>query len=333
MPRLRSTLYGSKSILAAELSNNTKGNRFPFGSTLNLKAIGIDIGGTKISVAAIDVTGNILSKASFPTEPDAGFERAVGKMSNAIRELTQDLGWRLDEFCGIGIGCTGPVDTKRGTVHNPYTLPTWDNGNLITSFEDRLGIRVRLENDADAAALGEFHFGSGKGADPMVMLTFGTGIGFSALVDGRIVRGVHGAHPEMGHIPILPNGPKCYCGTRGCFESLASGPAIELAGRHFGFTSTRAVFDAAQFGDANAQQIIDRALFASATAAWTIIHTYLPKRIILGGGIMQDHFDLFAKAMHQSIENAVLIPQGEIEIAKATLGAAAGVVGAASLVM
>ena len=307
--------------------------RISSGSALNLRAIGIDIGGTKILVAAIDKSGSIHCQSSFPTEPAAGFERAVERVSSTIIELAQKAGWRLDQLCGIGIGCTGPVDPVQGTVHNPYTLPTWDNCNLITSLKNRFGILVRLENDADAAALGEFHFGAGKSANPMVMLTFGTGIGFSTIMDGRIVRGVGGAHPEMGHIPILPDGPQCYCGTQGCFESLASGPAIESAGRHFGFTSTRAVFEAAHSGNADAQQIIDRALFAAATAAWTLAHTYLPKRIVLGGGIMQDHFELFANAMRQSIVKAVLVPNGEIEIANATLGASAGVVGAASLVL
>lgn len=285
-----------------------------------MKAIGIDIGGTKISVAAVDVFGSIRSQFSFPTDPYACFVPAIEKMSAGIVDLAQRAGWRLDELCGIGIGCTGPVDPKRGTVHNPFTLPTWDDCNLIDSFKKRFEIPIRLVNDADAAALGEFQFGSGKGADPMVMLTFGTGIGFAAIRAGRIVRGVHGAHPEMGHVPILPNGPKCYCGIQGCLESLASGTAIELAGRDFGLTSTRAVFDAAQFGNADALDIVDRALSAAATAAWTILHTYLPQKIVLDGGIMQDHFEIFASALRQSIENAVLIPKGEVEVLKAELG-------------
>ncbi len=298
-----------------------------------MKAIGIDIGGTKISVAALDHLGTIHSKNSFSTEPVRGFARAIEKMSIAIVDLTQRAGWQLDELCGIGIGCTGPVDPLRGTVHNPFTLPTWDNCDLIASLKDRFGVPVRLENDADAAALGEFKFGAGQGANPMVMLTFGTGIGFSAILDGRIVRGVNGTHPEFGHIPILQDGPKCYCGIQGCFESLASGPAIELAGQEFGFTSTQGVFHAANSGHMDAKKIVDRALFASAIATWTIVHTFLPKKIVLGGGIMQDHFELFAKAMRPSVEHAVLIPKGEMEIVNATFGPSAGVVGAAALIM
>ena len=166
----------------------------------------------------------------------------------------------------------------------------------------------------------------------MVMITFGTGIGFSAILDGRVFRGVHGAHPEFGHTPILPDGPKCYCGIQGCFESLASGSGIASAGQSFGFTNTRSVFDAAETGNAEAKKIVNLALFACAIAAWTVVHAYLPKRILLGGGIMRDHFEMFASAMRQSIENAVLIPKGEVEVLKAALGTEAGVVGAASIV-
>ena len=298
-----------------------------------MKAIGIDIGGTKILVAAVDESGCVRSQTSFPTEPAAGFRTAVERIADAIVGITDKVGWRLSDLCGIGIGCTGPVDPKRGTVHNPYTLPTWDGCNLVTAFKNRFEIPIWLENDADAAAMGEFHFGAGKGAEPMVMLTFGTGIGFSVIMDGRIVRGVHGTHPELGHIPISLDGPLCYCGIRGCFESLASGPAIELAGHPFGLTSTRAVFEASHSGNANARQIIDRALFAVATATWTLVHINMPQKIVLGGGIMHDHFELVANVMRQSIEKAVLVAKGEIEIANAALGDSAGVVGAASLVV
>ena len=302
-------------------------------STSELKAIGIDIGGTKISVAAVDILGKIHSQVSFATEPRAGFESAIEKISAAIVAQAERAGWAFDELCGIGIGCTGPVNPKQGTVHNPFTLPTWDDCNLISSLKLRFDLPVRLENDADAAALGEFQFGSGQGADPMVMLTFGTGIGFAAVKDGEIVRGAQAAHPELGHISILPNGPKCYCGIQGCFESLASGTAIEVAGREFGFTSTQAVFDAARTGQADAQKIIDRALFAAGLAAWTITHAYLPQKIVLGGGIMQEQFEMFAAAMSQSIGDAVLVPKDEVEVVKARLGAEAGVIGAAALVM
>jgi glucokinase len=296
-----------------------------------MKAIGIDIGGTKIAVASVE-NGAILSHCSFPTDAARGFDHAMSRINTAIDQRLVLSGWQPCDLSGIGIGCTGPVNPFHGTVHNPYTLPTWDDRNLIEAFASRYEVPVRLENDADAAAIGEYYHGAGQGADSMVMLTFGTGIGFAGILNNAIVRGVCGAHPEMGHIPIFSTGPACYCGIEGCFESIASGTAIDAAGRQLGFADSRAVFAAYAKGHADAKPIVERALSASKIATWTVLHSYLPKRIVLGGGMMEDHFDLFAASMKQAIDEAVLIPANQVEIVPATLGNEAGVIGAARLI-
>lgn len=190
-----------------------------------------------------------------------------------------------------------------------------------------------MENDADAAASGEARFGAGRGSDPMVMLTFGTGIGFAAIMKGQIYRGVAGEHPEAGHIPTTADGPECYCGLRGCFESMASGTAIDAAGKVAGFSDGRAVFAAAATGNPVAVGILDAATEATATAIWTLAHTFLPQRFVLGGGLIDDHFELFATPARDALLRAVLLPKGRVEIVRASLGNDAGVVGAASLVM
>jgi glucokinase len=191
-------------------------------------------------------------------------------------------------------------------------------------------VSVRLENDADAAAVGESFFGSGRSANPLVMVTLGTGIGVAVLVNGQIYRGARGEHPELGHIPVLNNGPDCYCGRSGCWESLASGTAIGAAGKAFEFEDSHAVF-AAFTSDANAASIVERAVKATASATWTLLHTFLPQRIILGGGIGFGHFELFASAMREEVSRATQTPKGVVEIVKAQLGADAGVIGAACL--
>jgi glucokinase len=197
----------------------------------------------------------------------------------------------------------------------------------------RFGVSVRLENDADTAALGEYRFGAGRNSEPAVMLTFGTGIGFAAIVRGQIYRGVDGSHPELGHIATAIQGPRCYCGIDGCFESLASGTAMEAAGREAGFANSREVFDAAKNGHVAASRVVDRALQATASAAWNIAHSFVPERMILGGGIMEDHFALFAQAIESSLARAVMIPRSKVQVVPASLGARAGVVGAACLAM
>ena len=296
-------------------------------------AIGIDIGGTKIAIAAVGSQGEVLASLRFATEPHLGFATALNKMISGINTVVSHVGLKSEVLDGIGIGCAGPVDPARGTIHNPHTLPTWDDCDLVSPLAACFGVPVRMENDADAAASGEARFGAGRGSDPLVILTFGTGIGFAAIVKGQIYRGVAGEHPEAGHIPATAEGPECYCGLRGCFEAMASGTAIDAAGRAAGFSEGRAVFAAAANGNTVAARILEAATQATATAIWTLAHTFLPQRFVLGGGLIDEHFELFAKPARESLSRAVLLPKGRVEIVRASLKNDAGVVGAASLVM
>jgi glucokinase len=274
-----------------------------------VKAVGIDIGGTKIAVATVNGLGDIVREATIPTEPERGFASGVSRITEAIRRVLAESGWSARELQGIGIGCAGPVDPVRGTIQNPYTLPGWMNADIVTPLREAFACPVLLENDADMALLGECRAGAGRGFDPVVMLTFGTGIGGAALVKGAILRGVAGEHPELGHVPVDPRGPRCYCGTNGCFESLASGSALAARGN------------------------LAEAVAAMSAATWTIVHALLPERIVLGGGVMDTHYDAFAAAASEAIARASLIPPRRVTVAHAQLGNRAGLVGAASAVM
>ena len=298
--------------------------------TRTAKAIGIDIGGTKTVVAAVDAFGRVHASRNFETSSESGFSAGLDGISKAIRDVLQEASWTGESFDGIGIGCTGPVSPARGTIQNPYTLPGWEDADIVSPLRQAFGVPVFLENDADAAAIGEFHFGAGAQASPIVMVTLGTGIGGAVLFGGRIHRGVDGEHPELGHISVQPGGPECYCGTRGCWESLASGTAIALAGKECGFEDSRTVF-AARTTDTRAAPIIERAVNATAIATWTLLHTFLPHRIIVGGGIGEAHFDLFASLMRKQVSLATQLPKDRVEIVKAQLGQDAGVIGAAAL--
>jgi glucokinase len=297
------------------------------------RAIGIDIGGTKMAVAAVDGDGVMRARQSLPTEAEQGFERAVSRLGDAIDALCVEAGWHPGDLGGIGIGCAGPVDPARGLINNPYTLTGWDRCDIVTPLRARFGVPVRLENDADAAAVGECFTGAGRGFDPVVMLTLGTGVGGAAIVRGEIYRGVGGEHPELGHLIVATDGPACYCGARGCLESLASGTAMAAFGRPVGFADARAVFAAARAGQAMAQAILDRALVAAGVAAWTICHTFLPQRLVLGGGMAEEHFDLFAAAMTARLAGATQFTRSGVGIVRAELGNRAGVVGAAALIL
>lgn len=294
------------------------------------RAIGIDIGGTKITVAAIAATGQVHGRTSFATDSTRGFPTGLAELVEQVRRVLTAAGWDAATLAGIGIGCAGPVNPRQGTIHNPFTLPGWEDADIVSPLRKLFQVPVFLENDADAAAVGEFRFGAGRGASPLVMVTLGTGVGGAALIHGRIFRGVNQEHPEFGHLVVASEGPECSCGTRGCWESLASGTAIGTAGSAFGFADSRAVF--AQAGtDENAAAVVRRAVAATATAAWTLLHTFLPERIILGGGIGEQHFDRFAAAVRQRISTATQVPKDRVEIVKAQLGNDAGVIGAACL--
>lgn len=295
------------------------------------RAIGIDIGGTKMAVALVDAGGGILARATLATEAGRGFARAVDRLSQTIGGLLAVANSSVTALAGVGIGCAGPVDPSRGLINNPFTLEGWDRCDIVTPLRERFGVAVLLENDADAAAMGECFAGAGRGFDPVVMLTLGTGVGGAAIVHGSIYRGMHGEHPELGHLLVAPDGPACYCGARGCLEALASGTAIGAAGKQIGLADAREVFAAAASGNRGAKDIVDRACEAVAMAGWTLCHTLLPQRLILGGGIMDVHFDLFAAAIHERLQPATQFTRAAVSVARAALGNDAGVVGAAAL--
>ena len=298
------------------------------------KSIGIDIGGTKIAMAAVENDGRLLASTEIPTEAEKHFGKAINRIGVTIERLIKKVGWMTSDLSGIGIGCAGPVNRIEGTINNPYTLPEWDHCNIVNPLYERFNhqIPVFLENDADAALIGEWYAGSAKGFKTVLMLTFGTGIGGSVLVNGKIYRGISGEHPEYGHIPVETEGPECYCGRSGCFEAIASGAAMTAAGKNMGFSDSREIFETyIHQGDGGAKKIIERTLRAISIAAWTFLHTFMPESIIIGGGIGEQHFDLFAKCFQEAIKEATMVPSDGIKILKAQMGNQAGVVGAANL--
>src|SRR6185437_1282406 len=188
-------------------------------------AIGVDLGGTNLRIAAVDASGKQLELITTNTEVKRGRDYVVGEICDAIRVLQEKFRGKY-RFAGTGIGVPGIIDMESGTLHESPNLPGWENYPVRDEIERRLGATVILENDANAAALGEKWLGAARDVDDMCILTLGTGVGGGLVLRGRIWHGMNGMAGEFGHMTIDPDGPRCNCGNLGCIEQLASATAI-----------------------------------------------------------------------------------------------------------
>ena len=295
----------------------------------------VDIGGTKLALGVVDDQGRVLEKVEVPTDVARGFDHAMREISALLDACAQHAAVKLS---GIGIGCTGQVDAVTGLLGEVHNLPGWKGGNPVLSLSGAFGVPVALENDADAAALGELYWGSGKSRSPMIYVTVGTGIGVSVILGGKIYRGAGQCHPEIGHQVIDPAGPLCTCGVRGCWESLASGPAMltwigKNAPKSYPRESITAkeVCSRAKAGDEWARRAVDYVGYYLGLGLANLVNIFAPQSIVLGGSVMKSA-PLFLPRIQEIIrENCKLVPHERSEIALASLGPDGGLIGAAQV--
>ena len=301
--------------------------------------------------------------------PEAGLQRIIRLIEQALHEASSLPDATPLRLLGIGVGSTGPTDVRRGVLVNPLTLPGWLEVPVVARLTGHFGVPACLENDADAAALGEYWAGAaapgaaaGSPDAPAVRclyaITVGTGIGTACILDGQVYRGANGFHPEGGHQIVDPSGPQCYCGGKGCWESLSSGTAIgraareallaagaaaeqgkpgalllALAGGEIERVDSGLVAEAARQGDPLALQVIERAAEAFATGVFNILMLFQPEMIVLSGGVMRS-LELFMPAIERVIQAAdAYIPAREVRILPAHLGYYAGIYGAAYAIL
>ncbi len=192
-------------------------------------AIGVDLGGTNLRIAAVDNSGKILEKITTGTAVARGRDRVIDEMCACVKTLA--LKHRAaSELAGIGVGVPGIIDMERGMVRASPNLPGWEDYPVRDEIERRLATAVMLENDANAAALGEKWLGAAAAVDDMCMLTLGTGVGGGLVLHGRVWHGMTGMAAELGHINVEPEGRACNCGSRGCLEQYASATAVKQDG-------------------------------------------------------------------------------------------------------
>jgi glucokinase len=310
-----------------------------------MAVLAIDIGGTKLAAGIVDTEGRILARGEVPTLAAEGLEPVLGRIVGLGRGLLSRPEVADVSVHRVGVGCAGPVDLKAGIVFNPPNLPGWFRVPLIDHLQQALALPAVLENDANAAALGEFHYGAGRGAQTIVYLTVSTGIGGGIILNGKVWHGLQDAAGEVGHMTVCPDGPLCGCGNRGCLEAMASGTSIArrareavAAGRQTGLSEIPAltsvdVVRLAQAGDVVAREVWDSAVTYLGIGVAAVITILAPERIVIGGGVTRAGDFLFKPVREEVLRRVKLVPVESVPIVPAALGPDVGILGAAAVAL
>ncbi|MDE6597210.1 MAG: ROK family protein [Clostridia bacterium] len=306
--------------------------------------IGIDVGGTNIKGVVIDGEGKLLCKESVKSGTGKEIAENAATLCN---RLISESGQPLKSFKGVGVGCAGMIDSENGTVIFAGNLKL-DKFPLAKIIEEKVGLKVSITNDANAAALGEAKFGAGKNYKNSVLVTLGTGVGGGVVIDGKLFEGNRSAGAEIGHMVIERGGDKCTCGRRGCFEAYSSATALikrtkwameEDAGSKMWQSCTSDTADgktafAYADTDVSAREVVDWYIKRLACGLTNLANIFRPEIIMLGGGVSRQGERLTVPL--QSLLDKELFggtQYAPVKIATASLGSDAGAFGAAALVM
>jgi glucokinase len=318
------------------------------GSVASSQSIlGVDIGGTKVAVGLVDPDGKIIAQGRKPMLATGTAEAALEAVFGAIDSLSQSNG---GGFQSIGICAPGPLDPKTGIVLNPPNLPAWRNFPLAERVAAKYKLPVKLDNDANAAALAETRWGAARGYRYVFYATIGTGIGTGIVLDGRIYHGNTGSAGEGGHVSIDYRGPVCNCGKRGCIEILAAGPAIgarararlateaarhssilDLAQGNVSAVTSEMVGQAFNAGDPIAREILQETVELLVPWLGNIVDLLDPDVLVMGGGVAAMLKPFFQEIKDRLPPWCVNPRASEIPLLMAHYGADAGIAGAAAL--
>lgn len=309
-------------------------------------AIGVDLGATNVRAAVIArEDGAVRASASQPTGAADGPERGVRRIGDLIERVLAEAGTPTGAVAGIGIGSTGPLDSERGLILSPWTMPGWDEVPIGSLLAERFGLPVYLDNDANVAALGEHWVGAGRGCADMVYVTVSTGIGAGIIINDRLHRGVGGNAGEVGLMTLALGGPALE-DVDGAWEALAAGPAIARLGRERADDALLAaaggdparitgklVAELAAAGNPTARGILDEVADVLGAGLANLLVVLAPQIVVLGGGVMES-WDLLQPRMVATARARVRPLPGldAIPIVRAALGDRAGLFGAARLV-
>lgn len=307
--------------------------------------IGVDLGGTNMRVAVVDRKGNILFKHQEATHASNGRAKVVARLIELVREVISRHRSAGLGIAGVGVGVPGVISSERGMVVRSPNFPDWNDFGFRAELETALSLPVFIDNDANAAALGEQWLGAGRGIKSMILITLGTGVGGGIVLDGKIWRGADGMAGEIGHITIIPEGRQCSCGNTGCLEMYASArgivqsylegldrASIQSDDRRRAFTSED-IYLAARGGDVLAKNVMEGMGRCLGIGIASLINIFNPEMIVIGGGV-KDAWSLFIEPLTSEVmRRAFEVPARRAAVLPAGLGGDAGIVGAAAVAM
>ena len=298
--------------------------------------LGLDVGGTKLA-SGVFRDDALEAFRVTPAEAHEGPDAMIARLIALGTESLAEAGLRPADVSAIGVACGGPLDPERGIVFSPPNLPGWDGVPLAARLSAAFNVPVVIENDANAAALGEWRFGAGRGVDDLVYLTVSTGIGGGVVSGGRLVRGATGNAAELGHITAVPGGRPCGCLRRlGCVEAYASGTSIAARAIDAGMpptTTAKEVVAAVHAGDATAAQVWSETTAILGGAIASLVNAFDPALVVLGGGVTQAG-DILFEPVREIVRREAFEPMASsVAVAPAALGREVGVWGAVAVAL
>ena len=306
--------------------------------------LGLDIGGTKLAVGVVTEDGRTHGVLVEPTRRDEGPDVVIERLFALGERSIEASG--LGSVSAVGVACGGPLDATSGVLIAPLHLPGWIDIPITDLAAARFGVPAFLENDATAAAFGEFQYGAGRGVNSMVYLTVSTGIGGGAILNGQLHRGAAGNGGEFGHVLVRSGGRECLCGRRGCLEVYASGSSIAARAREAvaergadsalaGLPDIRAehVVAAADSGDPLARELWDETTDLLASAITDLVNVLEPELVVLGGGVTRSGSALLDPVREAVRRDAMAPAAAAARIELAGLADEVGVVGAAAVAL
>lgn len=296
--------------------------------------VGIDLGGTNLKVALINLNYKIISKKILSTQAFNTKALLVEGITDSVKSLLKNNMLEKKDILGVGIGLPGPVDEKSGVVHALTNIPGWKEVNLKALLSKRLGLPLFLDNDAKLMSLAEYNIGAARGFKYAVCITLGTGVGGGIIIDGNLYRGKSNVSGEIGHIPINENGPDCNCGGKACLETYIGNNRITQKAKKIfkREISLEEISALAEKGNKLALEVWSYVGKQLGIALVGVVNLLNPDCIVVGGGVANADKSLFKKLREVISTQAMRVQAKDVKIFKAKLGNDAGLIGAAIIV-